>query len=468
MSIAAIRPGEDFIDDKLTELIDGHNSVLYGVVNVRTYGTTAAAINEAAAVAKDAGALLVGRGAFDIDETVTIACNADFSAATFTCDDNTLTALRIGTTTSGTKIDCLQVIAPRVIQTKTLGTGWTGSDVGIEIANLNDSFVRVPWIENFKKGLRVTGYSTGCSYNNIEIGFLRNNQIMQAWQPEGVGSWVNENTIIGGRHEYRSAEGTNITDARYILIDDSGDIVNGLVFLRPSLEGDGPEIHVEVRDGQQNLFVKPRCEVGDPVEGWKLLFTGSSCQRNELLSATSLNDIKVTEADGARRNSVYLPNGWLMNGGDLTRPSLRVQNGSDDGMLMAGMAYDATLAADATTGYRYGLFEEYLAFKATADTNPRLQIDHATGLMSWGAGSGAADGTFGRIDVGLIGSASHRIQGGNGFRVGSAAGSPTIRSGSGDPEGSVSADPGSLWLRTTGAVYKKASGTGNTGWTELT
>lgn len=45
-------------------------------------------------------------------------------------------------------------------------------------------------------------------------------------------------------------------------------------------------------------------------------------------------------------------------------------------------------------------------------------------------------------------------------------GGPTIRSGSGDPEGSVTASPGSLYMRTTGTVYLKASGSGNTGWVE--
>ena len=46
-------------------------------------------------------------------------------------------------------------------------------------------------------------------------------------------------------------------------------------------------------------------------------------------------------------------------------------------------------------------------------------------------------------------------------------GTTTIRSGSGDPEGTVTAPAGSLYQRTDGGVYKKATGTGNTGWVEL-
>lgn len=43
-------------------------------------------------------------------------------------------------------------------------------------------------------------------------------------------------------------------------------------------------------------------------------------------------------------------------------------------------------------------------------------------------------------------------------------GGPQILPGSGAPESSVTAPPGSIYLRTNGTVYRKASGTGNTGW----
>lgn len=41
---------------------------------------------------------------------------------------------------------------------------------------------------------------------------------------------------------------------------------------------------------------------------------------------------------------------------------------------------------------------------------------------------------------------------------------PSVTAGSGDPESSVTASPGSLYFRTDGTIYRKASGTGNTGW----
>lgn len=44
---------------------------------------------------------------------------------------------------------------------------------------------------------------------------------------------------------------------------------------------------------------------------------------------------------------------------------------------------------------------------------------------------------------------------------------PSVSMYSGDPEGSVAADPGSMVLAGTGIDYAKASGTGNTGWRRL-
>lgn len=51
-----------------------------------------------------------------------------------------------------------------------------------------------------------------------------------------------------------------------------------------------------------------------------------------------------------------------------------------------------------------------------------------------------------------------------GFTLGS--GGPSISAGSGSPEGVVTAEPGSLYLDTTGGLYVKASGSGNTGWVD--
>lgn len=50
----------------------------------------------------------------------------------------------------------------------------------------------------------------------------------------------------------------------------------------------------------------------------------------------------------------------------------------------------------------------------------------------------------------------------DGFELGT--GGPTISSGTGSPEGVVTAPAGSIYLDTGGTLYIKASGSGDTGW----
>ena len=69
--------------------------------------------------------------------------------------------------------------------------------------------------------------------------------------------------------------------------------------------------------------------------------------------------------------------------------------------------------------------------------------------------------------AGITSSAAVQAAAGSGFVVGSSG--PKIMSGTGSPEGVVTAPVGSEWIRTDGATlgdftYQKRSGTGNTGW----
>lgn len=49
-----------------------------------------------------------------------------------------------------------------------------------------------------------------------------------------------------------------------------------------------------------------------------------------------------------------------------------------------------------------------------------------------------------------------------GFALGT--GGPTISAGAGSPEGVVAAPAGSIYLDTSGVLYIKSSGSGDTGW----
>lgn len=56
-----------------------------------------------------------------------------------------------------------------------------------------------------------------------------------------------------------------------------------------------------------------------------------------------------------------------------------------------------------------------------------------------------------------------------GLAIGDGAGDgPRVLPLTGDPEGVVTAPPGSIGLGTNGTWYRKVSGTGNTGWVDMT
>jgi hypothetical protein len=71
----------------------------------------------------------------------------------------------------------------------------------------------------------------------------------------------------------------------------------------------------------------------------------------------------------------------------------------------------------------------------TTDTTDRFTMTGG-GVMAWGNGTAAPDVSLRRVE--------------------------------GDPNGSVSAGPGSLALSTNGTIYRKATGTGSSGWVALT
>lgn len=108
--------------------------------------------------------------------------------------------------------------------------------------------------------------------------------------------------------------------------------------------------------------------------------------------------------------------------------------------------------------------------RVTGDTSLRLQI-LADGDMSWGAGdSSGADVGIKRSSAGILQVYLGNLDLNNNAIIGSGSGGPRLYSGSGDPEGVISAPIGSLYCRTDGSaaatLYIKESNDspGNTGW----
>lgn len=123
---------------------------------------------------------------------------------------------------------------------------------------------------------------------------------------------------------------------------------------------------------------------------------------------------------------------------------------SDVGAEDAGAVAAHEAAADPHTGYR------------------KESDDHSH------ASTGLQGGTVSHADLTSVSANQHHNQA---HALNSAdhtgafdsvpVGTVSLYTGSGDPESSQSAAAGSLYLRTNGSIYIKASGSGNTGWLEI-
>jgi hypothetical protein len=395
------------------------------------------------AKAKALGIPAVASGTFRAQSTVTIDSNADFGNATFVCNDSALAPLvRIGTATSGTKINRIQVVAPSVInEAQVSGSGWTGASVGYELANLNACGIILPYAKGFTIGELVTAYGTGNAYNVIRTLHLQNNKQNIVVRPADTSAWTNENTFLGGRLGHDSAEGSSVSGARHILQETiaSGHIVNNNRFVNLSVEGDTPEYHVESIGAAFTTYEYLRWEATTPKVWFNQTSGGTGSTDNLIFYGYNAHQIAITESAASVRNVRF----------GRSRIELEAAGG-DDGVLVitnsGSTAYpaitmlaasDSAYQVDAATAYLTALGPQYWSGKRTADTTHRIRVNTNTGAIEKGYGSASFP------NCGWY-------------------------HGLGSPEGVLAAGVGSIYSRTDGGAgtsfYVKESGTGNTGW----
>jgi hypothetical protein len=150
-------------------------------------------------------------------------------------------------------------------------------------------------------------------------------------------------------------------------------------------------------------------------------------------------DFNVTSSPAGEAN-IAIADNYVLNTGDTMTGALEID-------VTDASAFSVQTAGSATEYFR-------------VDTNtPSAYLNNAADFRVY-SDNGATvvygiDGATGIVTFGLPG-------------VGSVA---SIRSGTGSPESAVSAQVGSIFLRTDGgadtAVYRKESGTGNTGWVAI-
>lgn len=337
-------------------------------------------------------------GTHKVSDTITFATTGDASAATFNIDASSVArGVLVGTTAAGEQIYRLAVYLPTIINSKKTATDWTGFDtaIGVELANLYESRVYEKLIYGFGIGMTAGGYGTGFVYNHIFLQNLYNNKIQLRLKAGDDSGWTNENIWDGGRFPFDSGEGSNIAGARFVqLIESSAAALNGPpnnnVFLKPSLEGDGPEYHVDIQ-GSYNTIIAPRMEGTRPSVRFYAR-TNNQTGRNLIIGGYNTDAIAYTFAGAPIAATASNLPSFLSSTGSGTKGALALTSSSGDSASTPhawGWPAGTQLLGQAGTEstWLYRLYGQGFDGKQTGDAYPRISTSFRLGQMLFGGGS---------------------------------------------------------------------------------
>jgi hypothetical protein len=330
-------------------------SKLRDVVSVKDFGAVGdgvtddtVAIQAAANYARANGYVLTGpAGTCNITSTIVLLCDCDLSTMTWEANAlNVKPVIRVGPISGGSSSADLviskDIKLPKVRNTAKTTTGWNaGWGSGIELAQVFESRIEVPWVEGFKVGLDCGGYDYGFAYNEVRVGRVYNNEIGTQIKPKGAAGWANENLFYNGRYVMDSAEGV-VTAARYIKLapfdvtNASTSWPNNNVFIKPSIEEQGPQYAVEIA-GAFNWFHNARFEGNNDV-----LMVGHSSStvtfENQFIGGYQISSIDIVTTGVVAFSGIWNSRGSVLSGtesvinlqnaGSSTNPVIRVFDAS--------------------------------------------------------------------------------------------------------------------------------------------
>jgi len=343
-----------------------------------------------------------GVGDYRIDSKITIKGNADFSEMNLNVYGSPAVAVEVSTGSSANPTDHiigLNVLLPKtVINKDKVGLGW-GTSIGVRAVNLYSSNVTTGIIQGFGVGFQPTAYgSVGNVYNTYTIGFLENNKINLDITPQTSTSWVNENLFIGGRLSHNSGEGVAVTGVRQIRLSKSTLVVNNNVFIKPSIEGNVPEYHVEC-GGSYNSFNQCRWEATTP----KMLYTGDNTNQgalNVIFGGYGVQNIAYTYTGttGTKNKTIMASGGY-----ETVNIPIGISNLASSNNDIYRFYESGTLPETAgSNDWSMGIGSSAVLGKRKADTYARMKLEFQNGRIYFDNGTTAAPtkyiGAFGNDD----------------------------------------------------------------------
>lgn len=357
-----------------------------------------AAINSAAQYCLETGKILTAQaGDYKITETVTISCCADLSPARFVVYGNPSAAVIVG---GQVALQDAKIALPKKISNaEKSGNGWAGMGVGVKVLNCYSCKVDVGRVAGFAVNLWLAADGMGCVYNTINLGHLENGKVNLLLQAESESGWVNENLFFGGRYSHWSNEGEAVADTRHIKMLPADTLAlnswpNNNVFLKPSIEGDVAEFHVEW-SGAYNAIISGRWEASAP----KVRSVGHASQvltgRNMVTGGYSPQSIQYSSSGVVQSSGALGPGTLDIEGsGDVINISNTASSAISAPHIQGFAAGESPLGKTAgATNWTYRLYANGLSGKPSANANPSVTLDFSNGRGSFGGGIGVFGAT---------------------------------------------------------------------------
>jgi hypothetical protein len=358
-----------------------------------------AAIQAALDACELSGSVLMGApGTFLISSTLVIKCSCDLSMMTLTIAAGASTvAVRVGPNVAGQYLFDADIVLPFIINSAKSGAGWTGftNSIGVEVANVYQSRITVPSIYNFGVGLSCGGYGVGCVYNTFTLGVIFGNKINLQLLPKTTTGWCNQNTFIGGRYGYSSAEGTSVSGVIQIQLRHQAGATNGApnnnVFLNPSIEGNEPQFHLDVQ-GAFNQWIAPRFEAGTSIPGRVNFYaeTVGETSDNNLIGGYDIAGITYTFSGAGTSVRNKRIGGSSSDSYEYSGNGINLNNKSGNSRVAPHLqGFPSTQTAitktNTSTDWIYRLHGDGLSIKASADSFDRVAID-SNGFVNFSRG----------------------------------------------------------------------------------
>lgn len=306
-----------------------------------------------------------------------------------------------------------------------------GSSIGVRLHSLVWCSVEVIESTGFVDGVLCDGIegNGGFSYNSLYLGRIHDNVTNLRMTASGAGGYCNDNNIYGGSFNHSSGYPA-VNTTNYKIDHFATNRLNNNRLFGPSFEDNSTLAKAADISGDNNVIYHPRFERSVSQGTYEIEFTSNSSECAIIGKGFSVSKSNITD-NGSN-------NHW------------QVRQGSQMSFQSAAIAGSTPVASD----------DIGLAIEGTASgSSCQLGVLNTSGALK-----------FGVMGDGFVWS-NQRVYAESGFRWSTSSGTADDRglfAGSGSPEGSVTANPGSIYLNTAGGasttLYVKESGGGNTGW----